>query len=73
MSNDTVGNVMITQEQISKRAAEIAREIEKDFCGQQIVLVGILRGEMCIRDRPPGYRKAVHIEAFPYGIFLLLL
>ena len=44
MSNDTVGNVMITQEQISKRAAEIAREIEKDFCGQQIVLVGILRG-----------------------------
>lgn len=33
MSNDTVGNVMITQEQISKRAAEIAREIEKDFCG----------------------------------------
>ena len=44
MSNDTVGNVMITQEQISKRAAEMAREIEKDFCGQQIVLVGILRG-----------------------------
>ena len=44
MSNDTVGNVMITQEQISKRAAEIAREIETDFCGQQIVLVGILRG-----------------------------
>ena len=44
MSNDTVGYVMITQEQISKRAAEIAREIEKDFCGQQIVLVGILRG-----------------------------
>ena len=44
MSNDTVGNVMITQEQISKRAAEIAREIEKDFCGQQIVLVGIMRG-----------------------------
>lgn len=44
MSNDTVGNVMITQEQISKRAAEIAREIEKDFHGEPIVLVGILRG-----------------------------
>ena len=44
MANDTIGTVMITQEQISERAAQIGREIEKDFDGEPVVLVGILRG-----------------------------
>ena len=44
MAGDTVGSVIITQEQINARAAEIAREIENDFRGEEIVLVGILRG-----------------------------
>lgn len=44
MHHETIGTVMITQEQINKRAAEIARLIEEDFKGEEIVLVGILRG-----------------------------
>mgnify|MGYP004479806819 CR=1 FL=1 len=44
MHDETIGTVMITQEQINKRAAEIGAEIEKDFAGEEIVLVGILRG-----------------------------
>lgn len=40
----TVGRVIITQEQISRRAAEIGRMIEEDFEGQEVVLVGILKG-----------------------------
>lgn len=44
MKNEPVGTVMITQQQISKRAEEIAREIERDFQGEEVVLVGILRG-----------------------------
>lgn len=44
MHQETIGTVMITQEQINKRAAEIARLIEEDFKGEEIVLVGILRG-----------------------------
>lgn len=44
MANDTIGTVMITQEQISERAAQIGREIKKDFDGEPVVLVGILRG-----------------------------
>ena len=43
MQNEIIGTVMITQQQINERAAEIAREIEKDFNGEPIVLVGILR------------------------------
>ncbi|MDO4545269.1 MAG: hypoxanthine phosphoribosyltransferase [Bacillota bacterium] len=41
---DTIGTVMITQEQIDRKAAEIGRRIEEDFKGEEIVLVGILRG-----------------------------
>ncbi len=44
MANGTIGSVMITQQQIEERAAEIARQIEKDFEGQPILLVGILKG-----------------------------
>ncbi len=44
MANDTIGTVMITQQQINERAAEIGSQIEKDFEGESIVLVGILRG-----------------------------
>lgn len=44
MSNDIIGKIMITQQQINDRAAEIGRQIENDFNGEPIVLVGILRG-----------------------------
>jgi len=44
MHKDTVGTVMITQEQILERAAEIGKQIDQDFAGEEVVLVGILRG-----------------------------
>ena len=33
MQNETVGTVLITQEQINDKAAEIGRRIEEDFKG----------------------------------------
>lgn len=44
MNGETIGTVMINQKQINKRAAEIGKEIEKDFAGEEVILVGILRG-----------------------------
>jgi len=44
MTKDTIGTVMITQQQINERAAEIGKQIEEDFKGEPIVVVGILRG-----------------------------
>ena len=35
---------MITREQIAKRVAEMAAEITRDFAGQSIVFVGVLKG-----------------------------
>ncbi|MCI9597642.1 MAG: hypoxanthine phosphoribosyltransferase [Firmicutes bacterium] len=44
MAKDAVGTIMITGEQIQQRAKEIGQQIAEDYQGEQIVLVGILRG-----------------------------
>lgn len=44
MARDVVGEVMITQEEITKRAREIGTQITADYKGEEIVLIGILRG-----------------------------
>ncbi len=44
MHKETIGTVMITQEEIYAKAAEIGRQITMDYAGREIVLVGILRG-----------------------------
>lgn len=39
-----VGEVMITEEEIKAKAREIGQRITEDYAGEEIVLVGILRG-----------------------------
>lgn len=41
---DKIGTVMITQEQILKRAEEIGAQISEEFAGQEVLVVGILKG-----------------------------
>lgn len=36
--------VLFTREQIAKRVAELATQIERDFAGQSIIFVGVLKG-----------------------------
>lgn len=44
MAKDVIGEVMITQEQISERARQIGKQITEDFQGEEVMLIGILRG-----------------------------
>ena len=44
MSKSTVGEVMITEDQIRARAAEIGKEISEEFAGEEMLVVGILKG-----------------------------
>ena len=44
MHENTIGTIMITEEEIQQKAAEIGREITEEFQGENIVMVGILRG-----------------------------
>jgi len=43
-NNNTVGHVMITEEQIRARAAEIGRQISEEYNDEELLLVGILKG-----------------------------
>ncbi len=38
------GEVMITQEQILQRAKEIGDQISADFAGEEVIVIGILKG-----------------------------
>ena len=39
-----LGTVLITEEEIRRRIAELGRQISKDYAGRMITLVGILKG-----------------------------
>jgi hypoxanthine phosphoribosyltransferase len=43
---NTVGTVLITEEQIKARAKEIGRQISEEFAGEEVMLIGILKGAM---------------------------
>ena len=39
-----IGDIMISQEQILRRAGEIGRQMTRDFAGEDILVIGILKG-----------------------------
>lgn len=43
-NKDTIGNVMITQEQLAQRIKELGKQISEDFAGEEILVVCILKG-----------------------------
>ena len=47
VENDLV-NVLFTEEQIQNRLAELAREIEADYEGKDLLIVGVLRGAVMV-------------------------
>jgi hypoxanthine phosphoribosyltransferase len=41
-------NVLFSEEQIQARLAELAREIERDYEGKEVLLVGVLKGAVMV-------------------------
>jgi hypoxanthine phosphoribosyltransferase len=41
-------NVLFTEEQIHQRLAELAEQIEADYAGRELLIVGILRGAVMV-------------------------
>lgn len=46
MANEVVGTVLITEEEIANKAREIGAKISEDFAGEEVLLIGILRGSV---------------------------
>lgn len=44
MSQDRVSETLFTPEQVSARVSELGKQISADYAGQNLVLVGILKG-----------------------------
>ncbi len=42
-----VGRVLFSQTQIKRKVRSLARRISKDYVGQRIVMIGVLKGVMC--------------------------
>ncbi|WP_028245891.1 hypoxanthine phosphoribosyltransferase [Pseudoclavibacter soli] len=45
---DDLKEVLLTPEQIDERIAEMAREIERDYAGKDVLLVGVLKGAVMV-------------------------
>ncbi len=44
MADMTIGTILFTEEQIQKRAEELGAQITKDYQGEELVLIGTLKG-----------------------------
>jgi hypoxanthine phosphoribosyltransferase len=45
---DDLSNTLLTEEEIHAKIAELARQIEADYTGREILLVGVLRGAVMV-------------------------
>jgi len=60
---DDLVEVLFTEEQIQARVAELAAEIERDYEGKDLVLVGVLRGAvMIMADLARALSKHVEMD-----------
>src|SRR3989337_1065546 len=56
-------NVLYSEEQIQDRLAELAVQIEKDYEGKEILLVGVLRGAvMVMADLARHFARHVEMD-----------
>ena len=58
---DDLVNVLFTEKQIQDRLGELAREIQADYAGKELLIVGILRGAvMVMADLARSFER--HLE-----------
>lgn len=44
---DFLAEVLVTREQLTQRIIELGQEITRDYAGQEVLLICILRGGVC--------------------------
>jgi len=46
--HDDLTEILITEEQIRSRIAELSRTVESDYAGKDVLLVGVLKGAVMV-------------------------
>jgi hypoxanthine phosphoribosyltransferase len=60
---DDIEKVLISEEEIRSKLAELAAEIDRDYAGREILLVGVLKGAvMFLADLARALRTPVSME-----------
>ena len=60
---DSLTHVLYTPEQIRERLTEVAKEIERDYTGQDLLLVGVLKGAvMVMADLARSLQRHVEMD-----------
>ena len=52
MLEKDIQEVLFSQQQLEERVSQIAQEITRDYAGQEIVLISVLRGLLRVYGRP---------------------
>ncbi|MPZ61328.1 MAG: hypoxanthine phosphoribosyltransferase [Propionibacteriales bacterium] len=61
--DDDLTEVVLTEEQIQRRTTELAQEIERDYAGKELLLVGVLRGAvMVMADMARSLKRHVEMD-----------
>jgi len=56
-------NVLFTEEDIQRRLSELARDVERDYEGKDILMVGVLRGAvMVMADLARAFERHVEMD-----------
>ncbi len=60
---DDLVDVLFTEEDIQKRLGELARDVERDYAGQDLLLVGVLKGAvMVMADLARAFERHVEMD-----------
>ncbi|QIK65073.1 hypoxanthine phosphoribosyltransferase [Nocardioides sp. HDW12B] len=60
---DDLVDVLFSEEDIQKRLGELAREVERDYAGEDLLLVGVLKGAvMVMADLARAFERHVEMD-----------
>jgi hypoxanthine phosphoribosyltransferase len=60
---DDLVEVLFTEEQIQSRLAELAAEVERDYAGEELLIVGVLKGAvMVMADLARTFERHVEMD-----------
>ncbi len=69
MSFENIGRTIFTQEQIQQRIAEVGQEINQDYQGQDLVIIGILKGSLYfVADLTRHLTIPINIDFLSIGV-----
>lgn len=69
MSKTGLGKIVFTQEQIQQRVAEISRDINRDYEGQELIIVSVLKGSLYfVADLTRHLTMPLNIDFLSIGV-----